>query len=77
LSIIISISVCPSCGSRRIAKVRRSVTRSYKGRRYVVPDLEFHECPVCGERLYGPEAMRRIEAYSPAFPHVHRSKLLA
>lgn len=74
---MISISVCPTCGSRRIAKVCRSITRTHKGRRYVVPNLEFHECPVCGERLYGPEAMRRIEAYSPAFSHMHRSKLSA
>ncbi len=37
------------------------------GQPYVVPDLEFHECPACGEQLYGPEAMRKIQAYSPAY----------
>jgi hypothetical protein len=48
------------------------VTRRYKGRSYVVPDLEFHECPACQEKLYGREAMRRIEAHSPAFARVRR-----
>jgi len=32
-----------------------------------VPNLEFYECAKCGERVYDREAMRKIEAYSPAF----------
>ena len=39
----------------------------YQGQRYTVPRLEFHECPDCGEKIYEPAAMRRIEAASPAF----------
>ncbi len=30
-----------------------------------VPNLTFHECPDCGEQVYGPEAMARIEAHRP------------
>ncbi len=48
-------------------KVRRDVVEEYRGQRYTVPKLGFHECPDCGERIYEPEAMRRIEAISPAF----------
>jgi hypothetical protein len=43
------------------------VTRRHKGKAYDVPDLEFEECPKCGERLYDREAMRQIEAHSPAY----------
>ncbi len=62
-----SITFCPSCGSKKLKKVRRNLVEECQGQTYVVPRLEFHECPDCGEKIYGPEAMRRIEAVSPAF----------
>jgi hypothetical protein len=34
---------------------------------YTVENLEFYECPDCKERVYDREAMRAIEANSPAF----------
>lgn len=37
------------------------------GKEYVVPDLRYYECPKCGERVYDSEAMRSIQAKSPAF----------
>jgi YgiT-type zinc finger domain-containing protein len=61
------ISVCPSCGSKKIKKVRRKWTGDYRGQVYAVEGLKFHECPDCGEKVYGREAMRLIEAHSPAF----------
>ena len=64
---MIKITICPSCGSKRIKKVRRNLARDFRGQTYVVPDLEFHECPNCGEKIYDREAMRKIEAHSPAF----------
>ncbi len=64
---MINITTCPTCGGRKIKKVTRSFVDEFQGETYLVPSLEFHECPDCGERLYGPEAMRKIEAYSPAY----------
>ena len=61
------IAKCPSCGSGKIQKVRRKWTGEYHGRVYAVNNLEFYECPVCHERVYDPEAMRAIEAESPAY----------
>jgi len=61
---MLEINTCPSCGSDR---VRRTWTGEFQGQRYSVPDLEYYECPRCGERVYNREAMRRIEARSPAF----------
>jgi YgiT-type zinc finger domain-containing protein len=57
----LKISSCPTCGSRRIRKVRRSLAGTYRGRKYTVPELEFFECPDCGEKVYGREAIREIE----------------
>jgi len=68
---MLNITVCPSCGSRRIRKVRRDWTGEFQGQTYVVPGLEFYECPQCGERVYDRDAMRRIEAQSPAFAELH------
>jgi len=62
------------CGSSRIKKARRNWTGSFKGRKYAVPDLEFCECPRCGERVYDREAMRKIEAHSPAFASGHNCR---
>ncbi len=62
-----TITRCPTCGSRRIRQVRRDLTGEFEGRPYTVPGLEFFECPACGEKVFDKEAMRRIEACSPAF----------
>lgn len=64
---IVKISTCPTCGSDKIKLVKRNLTEDYQGTTYVVRDLEFYECPNCGERLYDREAMRRIEEVSPAY----------
>ena len=72
--VAVHITICPTCGSRKIKLVRRNSTRSYKGKPYTVPNLEFYECPDCGERLYDRDAMRKIEKYSPAYAKLHTRK---
>jgi len=42
---------CPTCGSKRIKLVRRTLTRSYNGQAYKVPNVQFHECPDCREHV--------------------------
>ena len=71
MSMITHITICPTCGSNKIKKVRRKWAGEYQGRTYTVSSLEFYECPVCGEKVYDRDAMRRIEAHSPAFAHAH------
>jgi YgiT-type zinc finger domain-containing protein len=71
---MVAIKACPTCGSKRIARVKRNLVRTYRGRRYVVPDLEFYECPKCDERLFDREASRRIDECSPAFARTPRRK---
>jgi YgiT-type zinc finger domain-containing protein len=61
------ITKCPSCGSAKIKQVRRKWSGEYKGQSYTVGNLEFYECPACKEQVFDPEAMRAIEANSPAF----------
>jgi YgiT-type zinc finger domain-containing protein len=63
---MIAITQCPSCRSEKIKKARRKWTGKFHGQTYSVPRLEFHECPACGEKVYDREAMRKIEAHSPA-----------
>jgi YgiT-type zinc finger domain-containing protein len=45
--------------------VRKSLWREWKGSPYVVPALSFWECPACGEQLFDPAAMRKIESRRP------------
>jgi YgiT-type zinc finger domain-containing protein len=71
---MIKITTCPSCDSKKIRKVRRNWTGQFKGQTYTVPNLEYYECPDCGEKVYNREAMRRIEEYSPAFEKSHVKK---
>jgi YgiT-type zinc finger domain-containing protein len=61
------ILICPSCGSKHIKKVRRNLHGIYQGQKYTVKNLEYHECPDCGEKVYDREAMQAIESQSPAF----------
>ena len=63
----LKITECPTCGSKRIKRVRRNFRDTWKGQAYVVPNLEFEECPDCGERLFDHAAMQKIEAHSPAY----------
>jgi YgiT-type zinc finger domain-containing protein len=71
MSIVMRITHCPTCGSDRIEKVQRTLTGEFRGQPYSVPALEFYECPDCGERVYDRDAMRQIEAHSPAFAGAH------
>jgi YgiT-type zinc finger domain-containing protein len=63
----LKITRCPTCESPRIKRVRKNLRRTWKGQAYVVPNLEFEECPDCGERLFDHPAMQKIEAHSPAY----------
>lgn len=71
---MLNITTCPTCGSKCLKLVRRDFTEEYRGQTYTVPDLEFHECPDCGERLYDSQAMRKFEAYSPAYARRRKKK---
>lgn len=74
---MIKITSCPTCGSKKIKKVQKNLTRSFQGKTYTVPNLEFHECPDCGERLYDRDAMRKIEAHSPAYAKARKRRKAA
>lgn len=63
----LNITHCPNCGSDQIKKVCSDWTGVFHGQSYVVPELAFYECPVCGERVFDRAAMRRIQACSPAY----------
>lgn len=77
LKVKLEITTCPTCGSDRIKHVKRDLKRTFKGMDYTVPALEFYECPNCGEKLFDREAMRKIEAYSPAYKKTARKKKAA
>jgi len=64
---MLRITICPSCGSDRIKPLCRDWIGKFRGQSYTVPELEFYECPDCGEKVYDRQAMQRIEARSPAF----------
>lgn len=68
---VMTITLCPSCGGNKLKRVRRDFTAQFRGEAYTVPDLEFHECPDCGEKIYDRQAMRKVEACSPAFAKSH------
>lgn len=63
----LTIQICPNCGSDQIVKVCRDWKGKYHDTVYTVPELEFHECPVCNERVFDPEAIAKIREYSPAY----------
>jgi|APCry4251928382_1046606.scaffolds.fasta_scaffold505701_2 YgiT-type zinc finger domain-containing protein len=67
----LQIKTCPTCGSEKIQRVVRDLVRSYMGQPYTVPEVEFYDCPNCGEKVYDREAIQKIEAYSPAYRHEH------
>ena len=69
----LQIKTCPTCGSEKIRRVVRDITRKYKGQTYIVPKVGFYDCPNCGEKVYDHEAMSKIKTYSPAY---HKAEAL-
>lgn len=63
---MLEIKVCPVCGGK-VQKITEDWVGEYMGQKYVVPDLEYYICEECSERIYPREAIRKIEAYSPAY----------
>ena len=74
---MLEIKTCPTCGSKKIERVCKDLTREFKGQTYTVPALEFYECPACRERTYDRWAMRKIESYSPEFAKRRGKKRVA
>ncbi len=70
MSDILHIKTCPTCGSNKIKRVVRDITRKYKGQTYTVPKVAFYDCPNCNEKVYDHEAMLKIRAHSPAYRKV-------
>ena len=62
------LTKCPTCGSHKIKRVRRNWTSVYKGQRYTVPRVSFDACPDCGEQVFDPRAVDRIQAHRPTVP---------
>jgi len=58
-----SLRRCPTCGSARIRRVVGDYRTRVQAAEVVVPVLERDECPDCGEVLFSPAAMRRMESY--------------
>ncbi|MGQ0763779.1 MAG: YgiT-type zinc finger protein [Acidobacteriota bacterium] len=71
---MLKLKTCPTCGSNKIKKIRKDLTERHNGVAYVVPDIEYYECPSCGERVYDRNAMRKIEFHSPAFQRTQPRK---
>ena len=71
------ISACPACGSAGIRGVQEDLSDSHAGKRYVVRRLRYFHCAQCGEKVYDPSAMRRIQASSPAFARLPRARKTA
>lgn len=71
---LLKITTCPTCGSDQLKLIRCDLTEEFRGQSYTVPDLEFYECLACGERIYDQQAMRKLEAYSPAYAQRRKKK---
>ena len=56
---MITVKTCASCGSDKIRRMHRDWADEYEGIAYVVPDLEYYECPDCEERVYDRDGMRK------------------
>jgi len=63
---MLKITVCPVCGGK-VRQVKEDWAGEFRGQEYRVPDLEYYICEDCSERIYPHEAIKKIEAYSPAF----------
>ena len=75
-SAMLNTKTCPMCVSRRVKVVTRDVRRVWLGKHgFVTPAVTFHDRPSCGEKLYGPEALRKMELFRPkSIPRMMRRR---
>jgi len=71
------VSACPACGGTSIRAMQEDWSHAYAGKRYVVKNLRYFHCAQCGEKVYDPSAMRRIQAASPAFAKLPQARKTA
>ena len=69
------ITICPSCGSNSLKRVRDNWTGKFQNPTYIVSMLEFYECDDCGEKSYDAQVMRQIETHSPGFVGKQQCKI--
>jgi YgiT-type zinc finger domain-containing protein len=60
---MLKIGVCPTCGSKRIRRVTRTIRGIRAGKDYSVPGVSVDACPACGEILLDHVAMQKIESH--------------
>lgn len=60
---MLKIGVCPTCGSKRIRRVTRTIKGDRAGKAYSVPSISVDACPACGEILLDHIAMQKIESH--------------
>jgi YgiT-type zinc finger domain-containing protein len=58
---MLKITTCPTCGSKRIRRVTRTIKGARAGKAYSVPGVVVDACPDCGEILFDHAAMQKIE----------------
>jgi len=73
----LKVTACPSCGSKKIKEVCKTVRGTRQGKPYAAPKVEFYECPDCGERVYDSLAIRQIEKHSSAPARQRSSRKIA
>ncbi len=66
-----NIEECPTCGSRKIKKVKKNWSGEFEGKKYTVSSLIYYECPDCDEKVYDRNAMRRIQKKSPSIKELN------
>jgi YgiT-type zinc finger domain-containing protein len=64
------LTVCPTCGSRKIRPRKKDLEFTYRGRKVVVPQVECEECPECGEVITDYAANQYIDTV--VFGHERR-----
>lgn len=57
------IAACPDCDSPEVRQVCRTVSRRRGGQEFRIPRVRHWECPDCGHRFFGPEAMQKMESW--------------
>jgi YgiT-type zinc finger domain-containing protein len=60
---MLKITTCPTCGSKRIRRVVRTIRGARTGKAFTVAIVSVEECPVCGEMLFDHAALQKIEEH--------------
>jgi predicted nucleic acid-binding Zn-ribbon protein len=61
----LAIKTCPTCGSRKIRRVKRQIESNRGGHPFIAKNIEIEECPIAASGFSARKLLRKLRPNVP------------